>query len=107
MEPSAELPTLSPLPDLHLLDARDEMNFAEFPIGLLSDRRPKGLSMVEYSDTFRDPRTREEVVRRLTIDAPERFGLPNPTDDLVLLGLIQTDKRTNWIQRSNGAFLTL
>ena len=100
MEPSIESPTLSPLPDLHLLDARDEMNFAEFPIALLSNRRPKGLSMVEYSDTFRDPRTREEVVRRLTIDAPERFGLPTATDDEVLLGLIQlTKERTGFQER--------
>ena len=86
---------LPPLPDIKLLDARDEMNFAEFPIALLTDRRPKDLSSVEYTDTIHDPVTRKETVRKLTIAVPKQIGLPTALDDEVLLGLIQLTKVRN------------
>jgi hypothetical protein len=89
-----------PAIDLKQIDARDEMNFAEFPIALLSDRAPVGVSSLEFQDTIRDQQTGEMILRTLTIDAPERFGLPTASDDEVILGLIQLTKlRNNFTER--------
>jgi Replication initiator protein A len=93
--------THTPLPALKDIEARDEMNFAEFPIALLSDRVPSGMSMLEFHDTIRDQNTGQDVIRRVTIDAPERFGLPTALDDEVILGLIQLTKvRNNFTERT-------
>src|SRR5690242_8559095 len=73
-------------------EGRDELNLAEFPIAVLSDRAPHGQNTLEFQDTIRDPATGKLVQRKLTITAPEKYGLPTATDDEVLLGLIQLSK---------------
>jgi hypothetical protein len=71
------------------------MNFAEFPIALLSDRAPDGQNTLVYQDTVRDRGTGQPVVRRLTIRGADGLGLPTALDADVLLGLIQLTKQRN------------
>ena len=74
---------------------KDEMNLAEFPITLLSDRVPRGKQVIEYQDQVFDEKNGRSVTRRLTISADQADGLPTAVDDDVLLALIQMTKRAN------------
>src|SRR4051812_9960866 len=71
---------------------KDEMNLAEFPITLLTDRVPKGKKSIQYQDRIFDEKTGRQITRRLTIGADEAHGLPTAVDDDVILGLIQLTK---------------
>ena len=64
---------------------RDEMNLAEFPIALLSERAPKGMKTL----TFRDG------AGTLTVTGSDAYGLPTAADSDVLIGLIQLTKEAN------------
>jgi hypothetical protein len=74
---------------------KDEMNLAEWPITLLTDRVPKGKNVIQYQDTIFDEKSNKQITRKLTISAGESIGLPTPVDDDVILGLIQLTKLTN------------
>lgn len=74
---------------------RDEMNLAEFPITLLTDRAPAGLTMITRAVEARDERTGVRVTRKVTVTASGAYGLPTAQDNLVLLGLIYLSKRSN------------
>ena len=74
---------------------KDEMNLAEFPITLLTDRVPKGQKIIEYHDQIFDEKTARAINRKLTISASEGYGLPTAVDDDVILGLIQITKMIN------------
>ncbi|MGE3821065.1 MAG: replication initiator protein A, partial [Isosphaeraceae bacterium] len=90
--------TLATAPDAApslLLGGRDEMNIAEFPITLLSDRSPKGLTKIEHKDRIVDPKSGKEIIRKLTITAHEEYGLPTSIDDDIILALIQLTKKQN------------
>ena len=73
---------------------KDEMNLAEFPIAALSDRVPAGQTTLVFTDTI-EQRDGRPIVRRLTIEAPAKHGLPAALDDEVMVGLIQLTKRRN------------
>src|SRR4051812_5391829 len=60
---------------------RDEMNLAEFPITLLSDRVPRDCKTLTFGG--------------LTISGSDAHGLPTAVDADVVLGLIQLTKITN------------
>ena len=69
---------------------RDEMNLAELPISLLSNREPKDCGPLVF----------ETRHGRLTITSPSGTrakgnGLPTAADTDVLIGLLQLTKRTN------------
>ncbi|ADV64313.1 hypothetical protein Isop_3757 (plasmid) [Isosphaera pallida ATCC 43644] len=72
---------------------KDEMNLAELPITLLTDR--KGVSMITREVPVRDEQTATTVTRKVTVTGSEQFGLPSAQDNLVLLGLIYLTKRSN------------
>lgn len=74
---------------------KDEMNLAEFPITLLTDRVPAGQKIIEYQDEIHDERTGRTVTRKLTVKPAEGTGLPTASDDVVILGLIQLTKANN------------
>jgi hypothetical protein len=76
-------------------DGRDEMNIAEFPIALLSDRAPRGTKTVEYQDTIWDQHSGQPVTRKLVVQGTDRLGLPTAKDDEVMLGLIQITRLKN------------
>ena len=82
------------LPTIDLGGYKDEMNLAEFPIAALSDRAPDGQTTLVFEDTF-EPQEGPPIVRRLTIMAPSKHGLPAAMDDEVMVGLIQLTKRRN------------
>jgi hypothetical protein len=74
---------------------KDEMNLAEFPITLLTDRVPKGQKTIQYQDQIFDDRLGRPVTRKLTVSADEAYGLPTAVDDDVILALIQLTKLAN------------
>ncbi len=94
---AAEIPLRSPKP-LGLL-GRDEMNLAEFPITLLTDRVPKDQKEAIYQDEIYDERSGLTLTRKLTIQAGN-YGLTTAADDEVILALIQiTKQKNNFTQR--------
>ncbi|AMV40961.1 replication initiator protein A [Planctomyces sp. SH-PL62] len=63
-------------------EGRDEMNLAEYPIALLSDRAPNKLKTVVYHD-------KDET---LTITGSDLLGLPTALDVDVIIGLLHLTK---------------
>ena len=88
---SATETTLKPSPKPLGLLGRDEMNLAEFPITLLTDRVPKDQKEAVYQDEIFDERTGRTLARKLTIQAGN-YGLTTAVDDEVILALIQFTK---------------
>ena len=74
---------------------KDEMNFAEFPITLLTDRVPKGQNILRSEDQIYDSRRKRTITRKRLIEGSKEFGLPTATDDTVILALIQLTKLTS------------
>jgi hypothetical protein len=83
-------PSLKPLGLL----GRDEMNLAEFPITLLTDRVPKDQKEAVYQDEIFDEKMGLTLTRKLTISAGNH-GLTTAADDEVILSLIQLTKQKN------------
>ncbi len=90
-EPGEERPQRHPVTE----GGRDELNLAEFPITVLSDKVPKALKTLTFSDHIRDQATGEMVTRKVTISGSDIYGLPGPLDMDVLLCLIQITKLAN------------
>ena len=82
---------------------RDEMNLAEFPITLLTDRVPKDQKEAVYQDEIYDERTGLTLTRKLTIQAGN-YGLTTAVDDEVILALIQITKQKNNFTQPKGRF---
>ena len=76
-------------------NGRDELNLAEFPITVLTDKVPRGLKTLTFSDQIKDHATGETVKRKVTISGSDVYGLPGPLDMDVLLCLIQITKLAN------------
>lgn len=74
---------------------RDEMNFAEFPLALLTDRPPADLKTFEVEDQIYDDRRSQLVSRKLVITSSDKYGFTTPKDEDVLLALIQLTKEAN------------
>lgn len=74
------------------LDGVDELNIAEFPLAVLS-QRPKG-NKVTYSNLVTDPVTRKKIKRELVISADQKdTSLPTVLDANVILALLQFHER--------------
>jgi hypothetical protein len=73
---------------------RDELNLAEFPITLLSDRVPKGCKTLTFVVDHRDDKNKL-VTRKVTITGSDAYGLPTAIDDEILIALIQITKLKN------------
>jgi replication initiator protein A len=71
---------------------KDEMNFAEFPIALLTDRVPRGQKSIKFENQLYDERRKKLITQKRVIEGSEEYGLPTATDDFVILGLIQLTK---------------
>jgi Replication initiator protein A len=101
-----------PSPKPLALLGRDEMNLAEFPITLLTDRVPKDQKEAIYQDEIYDERTALTLSRKLTISAGN-YGLTTAVDDEVILALIQltkhkssfTDRKVNFTRLELIRFL--
>lgn len=66
------------------LFGRDEMNLIEFPFGPISSTAAKTL---EVEHQVFDKHLKREVTRSLIITGTDKWGLPRPSDDQVLIGL--------------------
>jgi Replication initiator protein A len=87
-------------PSSLLPPGKDEMNFAEFPIALLTDRAPRGQKSIKFEDQIYDERRKKLITRKRVIEGSEEYGLPTATDDTVVLALIQLTKlKTNFSRR--------
>jgi hypothetical protein len=73
-----------PIPPVELI-GRDEMNLAEFPLTLLTDRVPEGQNTLHYEDRH----------GKLTITGSDAYGLPTAADADVIVALIQLTKKKN------------
>lgn len=78
---------------------RDEMNLAEFPLATLADRAPRGCKTLVFEDRIWDRGQAQHRVRRLTISASDKYGLPTAIDDEVILGLVQVSKAADFVDR--------
>ena len=74
---------------------RDELNLAEFPLTVLSRHVSPEDKVRVFEDRIRDQGSGELITRRLTVSADEKYGLPTPLDDDVIVGLIQLTKAAN------------
>jgi hypothetical protein len=96
MEHEAQTEAVSAL----LPSGKDEMNFAEFPIALLTDRVPKDQKSIKFEDQIYDEKRKKVITRRRVIEGSEEYGLPTATDDTVILALIQVTKlKTDFTRR--------
>src|SRR4051794_1351226 len=75
---------------------KDELNLAEFPIALLTEKAPEGVRTLEFKDQIFDRKKNKLVNRKLTIEGSETYGLPTAKDDEVILALIQLSKRKHF-----------
>ena len=66
------------------LFGKDEMNLIEFPFGPISATTAKTL---EVEHQVFDRTLRREVTRKMIITGADKFGLPRPIDDQVLIGM--------------------
>ena len=78
---------------------RDELNFAEFPLASVSTSLPKDQKTLEFTDEIFDKSQNRQVTRKLTITAPDKYGLPTAMDDEVILGLIQLTGKGDFSDR--------
>jgi hypothetical protein len=78
---------------------RDEMNLAEFPLATLADRAPRGCKTLVFEDRIFDRSQNGYCIRRLTISASDKYGLPTAADDEVILGLVQVSQATDFACR--------
>lgn len=90
---------LVPVVPSALHEGKDEMNFAEFPLGVISKRSDPAVKTLVFVDKITDRRTGEVVNRKLTITGADAYGLPTSTDDEVLLALIQITKLQGFTDR--------
>jgi hypothetical protein len=74
---------------------RDELNLAEFPISLLSDRVPKGCKTLVFEIEPSSRHAGTGTTRKLTITGGDAYGLPTAIDDELLVGLVQLTKLKN------------
>jgi hypothetical protein len=94
VEPRPQLTIISP--PRQNAPGRDELNFAEFPISVLSDRVAPGVKTIQFEDTIFDRELGKDITRRVTLTGADAFGLPTQTDEQVLMALIQIAKENNF-----------
>lgn len=76
----------------------DEMNLAEFPFTLLSDRQPPGLNTIQFSDTIRG-KDGQQVQRTWIVTGGEEFGLPVASDEQVYVALMEITREQGYAHR--------
>src|SRR5438552_9813728 len=79
-----------------LVDGKDELNFAEFPLSSLSERPDPAVKTIVFQDIIFDKSRNEHLSRQVTITGSDAYGLPTPVDEEVLLALIQLSKLQNF-----------
>jgi hypothetical protein len=89
-------------PDLlppRVIEGRDELNLAEFPLSAIADRLQPEQKTLVFEDRIFDESRGDMVTRQLTITASDQYGLPTALDDEVILGLVQISKMQDFQAR--------
>ena len=89
-------------PDLlpsKVVDGKDELNLAEFPLSAIADRLNPDQKTLSFEDRIFDANRNEMITRQLTITGSDQYGLPTALDDEVILGLVQLSKLANFSDR--------
>jgi len=76
----------------------DEMNLAEFPFALLSDRQPDGVESIQFSDTIRG-KDGKPVERTWIVTGADEFGLPVASDEQVYVALMEVTREQDYANR--------
>jgi|APGre2960657444_1045066.scaffolds.fasta_scaffold00126_8 hypothetical protein len=94
MQEPDERPEMRAIPALpeKFSEGRDELNFAEFPLGTIAERIDPTVKTLHFEDRIFDKSKNDWIPRKLTITGSDAHGLPTSTDDEVLLGLLQLTK---------------
>jgi Replication initiator protein A len=95
MKPEPNQPERPDLPPSPELLGKDEMNLAELPITLLTDRAPAGQRTIDRQVQAYDERTGKLIWRRVRVTGSESYGIPTAKDGLILLGLVYLTKKAN------------
>jgi len=77
---------------------RDEMNLAEFPFALLSDRVPAETTVLQVGDVVTDAQGRS-VTRTWTVAGSEKHGLPVAGDEEVYVALMEVTREQGFESR--------
>lgn len=83
---------------------KDELNLAEFPIALVTDKVPAGQKTLKFEDRIFDEKKGQLVTRKLVVTASDEYGLPTAKDDEVILGLIQLTRVANGFRERSVRF---
>jgi len=81
------------------VEGRDDLNLAEFPLASISNIRKDNDKIIEFEDSIYDKERQKIIIRKLTIAASSKHGLPTAIDDEVILGLIQLSKIQGFTER--------
>jgi len=76
----------------------DELNLAEFPFALLSDRQPNGVESIQFSDTIRG-KDGKPIERTWIVTGGDEFGLPVASDEQVYVALMEITREQNYANR--------
>lgn len=82
-----------------LIEGKDELNLAEFPLSAISDRLSPDQKTLTFEDRMWDESRGEMITRQLSITASDKHGLPTALDDEVILGLVQLSKLRDFSER--------
>lgn len=82
-----------------VVDGKDELNLAEFPLSAIADRLNPDQKTLTFEDRIYDANRGEMITRQLTITGSDQHGLPTALDDEVILGLVQLSKLANFSDR--------
>ncbi|MDB6133636.1 MAG: Replication initiator protein [Verrucomicrobiales bacterium] len=86
--------------DSAVSDGRDELNLAEFPLSVLSARHTdQDTKVLVFEDRVWDSGNSAMVFRKVTVSSSADCGLPTPTDEDVLLALIQLTRQQGFRSR--------
>ena len=78
------------------LTGKDEMNLVEIPYGPVS---PNGTKTYEIEHERWDPEQKRYVTTSLVITGSDKYGLPKPIDDSVLIGLTSLTAQSDYNSR--------
>ncbi|MGJ8697976.1 MAG: replication initiator protein A [Verrucomicrobiaceae bacterium] len=76
--------------ELEIYDkGKDELTFAEFPLGVPGKDSSRTGNSISYTDIIRDSKTGANIKRTVLIEGSETYGLPTYYDEEILFGVLQ------------------
>ena len=76
----------------------DELNLAEFPFALLTDRQPHDVDTIEFSDVIKG-KDGKKITRTWILTGSEEFGLPLASDEQVYVALMELTREQGFASR--------